>query len=121
MSASITSVLSMLLVVAHLVPPLVGLVLVARRRTRASWRTFALLSFGIGLVSGVSQAAITGSFWFGGTWGMEVYPVLSLLQTALGLVSLVGSALGVAAVLADRRDDEPAPPAASAPGPYPQG
>ncbi len=121
MELSVTSVLSMVLLVGQVVPPAVGLVLVARRRARGSWRTWALLFFGIGVVTGASQAVITGSFYFVGVWGMEVYPVLALVQGVLGLLALAGSCLGVAAVLADRRDDEPAPPAASAPGPYPQG
>ncbi|QKE84150.1 hypothetical protein [Arthrobacter sp. NEB 688] len=118
MGFSFWSVLSWLFLLLHLVPPGVGLLLTLRLRTARRWRTWALLAFGLGLFSGLCQAALTGSYWFSGMWAMGPYPVVALVQTGLGMVSLAAGALGVAAVLADRRDDEPAvapPPAPVSP------
>jgi hypothetical protein len=116
--SSFWSVLSLLFLLAHLVPPVVGLVLVARIRTQRRWRTWALLFFGLSLFAGLSQAALTGSWWFMGTWGMNAYPVIAVVQAGLGLVALAASGFGVLAVVADRAADPVAGP--PPPTPYPQ-
>ena len=117
MVTSFWSLLSWLFVLAHLVPPVVGLVLVARIRSARPWRTWALLGFALALLSGLAQAALTGSYWFGGMWGMGPYPVVAVVQTLLGLVSLAAAGLGVVAVVADRREDPP-PVSRQRPGTY---
>lgn len=105
MYSSAWNVLSLLSLLVHLLPPAVGLVLVARVRTARRWRTWALLFFGLSLLTGLSQTALTGSYWFTGMWGMDAYPVIALSQTGLGLVSLAAASFGVLAVLADRTSD----------------
>lgn len=118
MYSSVWSVLSLVFLLAHLVPPAVGLVLVARIRTERRWRTWALLFFGLSLLTGLSQAALTGSYWFAGMWGMGAYPVIAVVQTGLGLLTLAASACGVLAVVADRPAEVTT--AGSAAVPYPQ-
>ncbi|MGG5258424.1 hypothetical protein [Phycicoccus avicenniae] len=98
----------LLLQLVHVVPPLVGLVLVARVRTTRRWRTWALLSFGLSsglaLLSTLLSVAVVSGFRPGGSF--QLYGILS---AGLGLLSLVAAGLGVAAVVADRTDDAPAP------------
>lgn len=118
MYSSVWSVLSLLFLLAHLVPPAVGLVLVARIRSEQRWRTWALLFFALSLLAGLGQAALTGSYWFTGMWGMGAYPVIAVAQTGLGFVSLAAASLGVLAVVADRTADTRA--GGPAPAPYPQ-
>ncbi|HMM94607.1 MAG: hypothetical protein IE926_10090 [Micrococcales bacterium] len=105
MGSSFTYTLSVALLVLHLVPPAVGLALVSRSPSRRAWRTWALLFFGLSLLSGLAQTALTGSYWVGGLWGMEAYPVVAVLQLFLSLLSLAGAAAGVMAVVADRSED----------------
>lgn len=117
MYSSLAQLLSLLLLLAHVVPPAVGLVLVARVRTVRRWRTWALLFFGLSLATGLAQTLITGSYLVGGgPWGG--FELVRLLQGVLGLASLATSGLGVLAVVADRSSDAPA--AAAPPAPYPQ-
>ncbi|QIM20351.1 hypothetical protein G7075_03010 [Phycicoccus sp. HDW14] len=117
MYSSLAQLLSLLLLLAHVVPPAIGLVLVARVRTRRRWRTWALLFFGLSLATGLAQALVTGSYLFGGR-PFVGFGVVQLLQWVLGLASLVTSGFGVLAVVADRTSD--APPAATPVVPYPQ-
>ncbi len=117
MYSSFAQVLSLLLLLAHVVPPAVGLVLVARVRTTRRWRTWALLFFGLSLAAGLGQTLLTGSFYWSGPRFIG-YPVIQLVQWLLTFASLAASGLGVLAVVADRTSDVPA--AGPAPAPYPQ-
>ena len=92
----------------HVVPPAVGLVLVARMRTTGRWRTWALLSFALGLLAALASAGFTlmlvSNLYGSSGW----YAMTGVFQGVLTLVSLAASGLGVAAVVADRSDDAPA-------------
>lgn len=108
----------------HLLPPLVGLLLVLGIRATGLWRTWALLAFGLGLASGMASFGLTLLLYSGGydVLGPSVH---GLVQGLLNLGSLAAAGFGVAAVVADRkgRASDPDPSTDAAPGvarPYPR-
>lgn len=87
----------------HLVPPLVGLVLVLRRQDAGRWRQWAVALFGVSLAAGVfglvvQLLLVTGRVAIGPN-GL----LFALLNVVVFLLSLAVSVLTVVAVLADRR------------------
>ncbi|MBM6400560.1 hypothetical protein [Phycicoccus sonneratiae] len=101
-------VLSTLLQLLHVLPPLVGLVVVARIRTTQRWRTFALTSFGLGVLLALASVGLSLGLAYAYRLGFP-YTALGLVSTLLSLLSLAAAGLGVAAVVADRASDAPAP------------
>lgn len=108
--------LGYLVQLVHLVPPAVGLLLVLRMRTTQRWRTWAILAFSLGVLTGLASFVLT--LVVINAWGMRgaLLDVYSTAQGLLALASLAAGGLGVAAVVADRREE-----AAPVPGtlPYP--
>lgn len=107
---NVSSLFGLGLQLLHLLPAAVGLFIVLPMRTTGRWRTWALLSFGLALLSGIASFVLTLSLYAGG-YRMVGSGVYGIGQALLGLVSLTAAGFGVAAVVADRRE-RPADPGA---------
>lgn len=99
-----------LLQMLHVLPPLVGLLLTIRIRTTQRWRTWALVFFGLSLVTVLLGGALTGSLFVTSGVVRGSLATIQLFSGVLNLVSVTASCAGVVAVLVDRREEVPSTP-----------